>query len=295
MTQIYEKWRELSVNPLDIPLKNIVLKEIVSYPPAQNDVVECVCDFANKDIHAFLKYERSRMADFASEIKILQRLNKDKYDLVPRILEDGMYNSKRYMVLSKLEGERLSDILKVGLDKEIKYQYLLNYGKELANIHSFSLKNIGIAKQRIINDYPKEKDYKNIPDYLKQYITYLKDNLPEKDLNTFIHGDFHYANILWDNLNISGILDWEYSGIGFKEQDIAWACILRPTQKFMDSIEDLDYFLKGYKNTGTFDETSFYWCLLNGYLHFYLMNLDNKRYINILKKLMNEVKLRLNI
>ena len=39
--------------------------------------------------------------------------------------------------------------------------------------------------------------------------------------------------ILWNNKKISAVLDWELSGIGNKEFDIAWAIINRPSQKFL--------------------------------------------------------------
>lgn len=83
---------------------------------------------------------------------------------------------------------------------------------------------------------------------------------------------------MWQNRQIIGVVDFEYSGLGFKEQDIAWACILRPNQKFMNNIIDIKEFLKGYLNNGTFNSKSLKWCLINGYLHFYLMNESNKEY-----------------
>ena len=52
---------------------------------------------------------------------------------------------------------------------------------------------------------------------------YLVNNRPNEINKCFCHGDFHYANILWDNDHISAILDFELSGIGSKEFDTAWA------------------------------------------------------------------------
>ena len=69
-----------------------------------------------------------------------------------------------------------------------------------------------IAKQRIINDIVPNDRYPERDDYIKKTINYLKNNRPNFIFNTFIHGDFHYANILWENNNISGVLDFEYSG-----------------------------------------------------------------------------------
>ena len=52
------------------------------------------------------------------------------------------------------------------------------------------------AKQRSINDLPKEEKYQNDSNIII-YINYLKENKPLIKFDTFIHGDFHYANILW--------------------------------------------------------------------------------------------------
>ena len=61
-------------------------------------------------------------------------------------------------------------------------------------------------------------NYKYMDEFLKPYLIYLQENNIQKDGSTFIHGDFHYANVLWKQNDISGVLDWEYSGRGFKEQ-----------------------------------------------------------------------------
>ena len=47
---IYKKWRELSLDPFKIKFNNIILKEIISYPYAGNDVIECICSYKGKNI-----------------------------------------------------------------------------------------------------------------------------------------------------------------------------------------------------------------------------------------------------
>jgi len=287
MTIIYEKWRDLDIDPLDIPFKTLKIKKIISYPPAQNDVIECLCDYNKKDINVVIKVERSKMAEFEVEINHLKEL--ENLRNIPNLIEYGKYNNKNYIVLEKVDGERLSDIFKTNINDKEKYNYLYNYGKELANIHNIKIKNGYNAKIRVINDYPKLENYNNIPAELEKYINFLKENNCLKNNDTFIHGDFHYANILWDNFKPTGLLDWEYSGYGFKEQDIAWACILRPTQYFMDNLIDIQNFLKGYLEIGEFNNEYFRWCLINGYCHFYLLNLNDENYKEKLLFLIKEV------
>lgn len=287
MSIIYEKWRDLDIDPYEIPFKDIKIKKIISYPPAQNDVIECICDLNGEEVTTVIKMERSKMAEFEVEVNHLIKLK--ELNNVPNVIEYGIYNNKKYIVLQKVEGERLSDILKTNITEEEKKKYLNIYGKELAKIHNLKINDVNDAKQRIINEYPKEEIYKGIPEELKSYVNYLKENDIEKDKNTFIHGDFHYANILWDNFEPTGLLDWEYSGNGFKEQDIAWALILRPTQYFMDNISDIKELLKGYSQIGKYNKDYLKWCLINGYCHFYLMNMNNKTYKEKLLFLIKEV------
>jgi aminoglycoside phosphotransferase (APT) family kinase protein len=280
----YKKYRELEIEPNQINFKNIKVLEILNYMPAGNDVIECEILFNGCIIPAIIKVERSKMADFKSEINNLNILNNNLlYNKLPIIYEYGEINNKMYLVLEKMKGNRLSYILKK--NQKYKNLYLEKYGEELGIIHQIDISNFPIAKQRIINDIPKSENYNIKDSKITDYLKYLNENKPEINYDTFIHGDFHYANILWLNHNISAVIDWEYSGKGFKEQDIAWALILRNGQLFMDNINDIHAFLEGYKKTNTYDDKNLKWCIINGYLHFYLMNNDVKYKNKILKLL----------
>lgn len=289
MTRIQEKWRESLIDVNSIAFKNIKIEKIISYPPAGNDVFECVGKFNNESLIFILKSERGKFADFSNEIKILP-IVAQKFP-VPKILESGKINELTYIVLSKIDGEKLSDIFKDDSNAD-KDRYLFTYGQTLAEIHKLKI-NWSSAKVRDINTYPNAKSevYKDLNEWESNLIQTLKKTKPKKmDLNTFIHGDFHYGNILWDDYKITGILDWEYSGMGFKEQDIAWTLILRPGQQFMNNVYDVKAFLKGYESVNTYNDKNLYWCLINGMAHFYLMNRSgNLDYLNTLKRQINKL------
>lgn len=289
--KIYEKWRDLNIDPQNINFKKIKIRKQISFPHCGNDVIECECEINNSSIiNAFVKIERSTRAAFETEVNHLKILvDNNYYKKIPKVIEDGNIEDKKYIVLKKVNGSRLSDIFLEINDQELKNNYLVKYGKELATIHNISNKLFMEAKQRSINDYPSKEKYKKFDATISKYIDYLIENKPKINYNTFIHGDFHYGNILWKNKNISGVLDWEYSGKGFKEQDIAWACILRSTQRFMDNISDVKYFLEGYNSIGSFDKEKLKWCLINGYCHFYLMNKEEKDYRKKIRKLLLEI------
>ena len=280
---IYKKYRELTIDLFSIQYKNIKLKKIISYPPAGNDVVEAIADIKNKEENVYIKFERSKMANFETEYKHLKLLS--DINIFPKVIEFGSVNDKKYIILEKIEGDRLSDIFKQ--DRKDKETYLKEYGKTLSQIHNIQNRGFDKAFQRPINEVPK--NYKNSDEFSGKIIKYLEENKIKKDNKTFIHGDFHYANVLFKNQKVNGIIDLEYSGLGFKEQDIAWALILRPGQKFMDNIDDINLFLEGYRSKSNFEYDKFKWCYINGSIHFYLMNYENEEYKQKIRNLIEKV------
>lgn len=280
---IYKKYRELTIDLFSIQYRNMKLKKIISYPPAGNDVVEAIVDIKNKEENVYIKFERSKMANFETEYKHLKLLS--DINIFPKVIEFGSVNDKKYIILEKIEGNRLSDIFKQ--DKKDKEAYLKEYGKTLSQIHNIKNRGFDKAFQRPINEVPK--NYKNSDEFSEKIIKYLEENKIEKDNKTFIHGDFHYANVLFKNKKVNGIIDLEYSGLGFKEQDIAWALILRPGQKFMDNIDDINLFLDGYRSKNNFEYDKFKWCYINGSIHFYLMNYENEEYKQKIRNLIEKI------
>ena len=277
----YKKFRNLKVDIYDIKFKKIKIKKILNFMPAGNDVIEILSE---DNQNYFVKIERSEVADFNAEYNNILKLKKVNYSKVPEIVEFIDIANLKCLVLKKIEGKRLNDIV----NQNNKDYYLYNLGMELAIIHSIDSKTFNTSRQRVVNDIPYDGLYCKVDRKVQKYVNFLVDNDYDKNLNTFIHGDFHYANVLWKNKKISGILDWEYSGLGHKEQDIAWSLIVRPNQKFLNSIEDIFIFLRGYKQYGNYDGDKLKWCLINGYLHFYLMN-DDSEYKKLLIQLMNTV------
>ncbi len=265
------KWRETVIDPHKIKFKNnLILEQVLSYPHAGNDVFECVGKLNNQEKKFFLKTQRNEKSNISNESMILPLLEKHNLP-IPTILDSGMINDMAYVVTNALEGDKLSIILENFDSKQFEsIKYMKEYGRMLAYIHSLKIR-CPQAKQRKINDIPDTEKLNEFPE-LKKIFLWLENNKPKFNYDTFIHGDFHYANILWKDYKITAILDWEYSGLGFKEQDIAWALILRPSQKFLNTIIEIKEFLKGYKELGKYDKNKLVWCLINGYTHFFLIN-----------------------
>lgn len=279
----YKKWRDLEINPKDINTKLGKITKIINYYPAGNDVIECVIENNNEKRNVVLKIERSRVSDFVQEKENINMLQKNKYyEKVPKVLDLVKHKNKNCLFLEKRTGNKLSEIFKK--DNSKKEEYLYKYGKELAIIHKIPKDLFKNSYQRDINSIVKTEIKE-----LQPYVRYLSKNYIEANKDTFIHGDFHYGNILWDKGKVSTVLDFEYSGKGFKEQDIAWATVLRPGQKFMDNVNDIKVFLSGYKEELSFNFNNYLWCLINCYCHFYNMNSNNKEYCAKILELLEQI------
>ena len=71
---------------------------IVSYPYAGNDVIECEGVINDKEENMFIKIERSKVSDLENEVYVLNTLyNNNYYTKIPKVYEYGSYNNKKYI------------------------------------------------------------------------------------------------------------------------------------------------------------------------------------------------------
>jgi len=263
-----DKWRE-TIDPFSLPYTNFILLEVLGYPHAGNDVFYAKGIYEKKEVFVFIKVERQDKANIRNEIETLHQLNLLS---TPKVIDYDEH--KTFMVSIAIDGERLSTIVGENLKSE-SLEYMEEYGELLAMFHSVKGDFKPVVDRKFIHIQPKEYFEKLHISFLYDYLTI---NLPEKVNTCFCHGDFHYANILWKNHHISGILDFELSGIGNKEFDIAWAIIRRPGQKFLNTEEEVRLFLKGYSKIGTyvFQNVIYYMALI--YQYFYQIGNDDQEY-----------------
>lgn len=158
--------------------------------------------------------------------------------------------------------------------------YLLKQANVLSQYHNLHTRNIPV----------KDRTFFHIPDKahcnkhsLNDVRHFLVANAPAKTNCCFVHGDFHYANMLWENGNISCVLDFELSGIGIREFDMAWSIVIRPGQAFANSRNDVQTFLSGYENQYCFASFCFYYTQIA--IHFY--SLGDANYQQNVRKLID--------
>jgi len=260
-----QKWRE-TIDPFSLTFSAFQLQEILGYPHAGNDVFYVAGIYDGDLCHAFLKVERQTGADVENEIHILKTL---PFDLKPSILEYSLA-APRYILTREAQGERLSVMLGDN-EQHQSLQYLEHYGFTLARLHRIDY-DCQPVKHRRFFDIP-DTDFLE-KNGLQAVEAFLCKNKPISASNCFVHGDFHYANILWEGKHIAAILDYELSGYGIREFDMAWAVFLRPGQKFLDTPEEVNCFLRGYTKLLNYSPDAFWYYYVMIAVRFYPMG-DN--------------------
>jgi len=262
-----KKWRE-TIDPFSIKFKKFKLEKVLGYPHARNDVFYVKGDFDGKMVFAFLKCPKVQEAGIEKEVYFLK---KQAIVNAPKLLEYA--DDFSYVLTKRVTGKRLSQI--VGDDEEKSLEYLEEFGKKLAQLHALEI-DCEKAEERKFFSLPSVEFCKE--NGLEEFRRFLEKRKPNKINYCFCHGDMHYANVLWRGKKISGILDFELSGYGNKEFDIAWAIFRRPGQKFMKTKKEIDLFLKGYKQKGNCDESVVKFYIAQCYMHFYKIGSKDEEY-----------------
>lgn len=273
-----QKWRE-TIDPFSLPFKRFKLKEVLGYPAAGNDVffVKGIAD--GIECEAFIKSARQEGADIRREIAVIGKLKPILKSVIPNILDSG----ENFSVTAKMDGDRLSTI--VGANEALQsMEYLADYGHTLAKLHSIK-GEFDPVKDRKFFHIPDEAFFREIKDGELSYVRdYLIESAPAEQNLCFCHGDFHYANVLFHRGKLSAILDFELSGIGNREFDIAWAIILRPGQRFMKTEKEIECFLNGYASSGEFDEKAVRYYMVLIYLYFYRIGRNDTEYAHFIEE-----------
>ncbi|MBE5768195.1 MAG: aminoglycoside phosphotransferase family protein [Clostridiales bacterium] len=263
-----EKWRE-TIDPFALHFHTFSLTEVLGYPHAGNDVFQVKGVLGGAETAAYIKVARRKDAAIENEVALLRQL---KSPVIPRLL-DCDFGKHPYSVTSEMPGMRLSHILG-GNENMDSLSYMEEYGAALAKIHAIKPDAQPVMDRKFFH-VPSDEvlDRLNLG-FLKKYFA----NSPTETFTVFCHGDFHYANLLWENHHISAILDFELAGYGNRDYDIAWAIIRRPGQRFMKTKEEHDLFLKGYASQGPFNEANIRYYMAQIYVYFMDANEEDTEY-----------------
>ena len=272
-----DKWRD-TIDPFALPYHAFKPLEILGYPHAGNDVFHVRGLYNGSQINAYIKVARQKGADIGNEMSILSQLFSET---VPSVIDYSLEGTP-FLVTQELPGERLSTI--VGENHGLEsLSYMAEYGAALAKIHGMSIRAEPVKDRKFFHA-PSDALLESLK------LEHLKGLFPTDVTVTspcFCHGDFHYANILWENHHISGILDFELSGYGCKEFDIAWAVFRRPGQKFLKTEAELQKFLKGYRQFGECDAEAVKAYMAQCYVYFLSFCGDDAEYCAYVREWLN--------
>lgn len=264
-----EKWRE-TVDPFSLPYKHFDLKRILGYPHAGNDVFHAEGIYRGETVRAYIKAARQNGANIENEVLILSQLDSP---IFPKVIDFG-FDGVPFSATLELTGERLSTIVGDNADMR-SMRFLAEYGRSLAELHSMKINEAKPVADRRFFHAPSAELLSKLG--LSSLQT-LFENEPANASKCFCHGDFHYANILWQNGHIGGILDFELSGIGDRDFDIAWAIFRRPGQRFMKTEDEISEFLRGYSELGEFDEVAVRRFMAQCYIYFLEFSTEDEEY-----------------
>jgi len=185
---------------------------------------------------------RSRVQEFA-----LIKAAHDAGMTVPEPLwldESGTVIGKPFTILRRLSGVaeprlvlgRLSDLAESGEVEEPGEVLARRLGQELARLHQvtpaqapaglgfLSAPGNDLMRQRIA-DYRRWLD--RLPEaqpVLEWALNWIEDRAPAVERITLCHRDFRLGNIMIEDSELRGILDFEFAGWSDPDEDLGWFC-----------------------------------------------------------------------
>ena len=279
MTLHPAKWRE-TCDPFSLDYHGFQLTEILGYPHARNDVfhVRGVCE--GQEVTAYIKAARQKESAIDRDVSLLVQLDAP---IFPKVLDAGR-EPVAFSVTQARPGARLSVILGEN-EGMASLAYMEEYGAALAQMHQLTPTAPPQADRRFYHRPPKELLDKLNLSHLDTYFS----RPPAPGATVFCHGDFHYANLLWEDQHISAILDFELSGYGNRDFDIAWAMFRRPGQRFLKTPEEQRLFLQGYARHGEFDAHAVQYYMAQSYVYFLEFSDDDPEYCASVRAWLSEI------
>lgn len=217
---------------------------------------------------------------------------------VPKVYafeEDESVLGGEFFVMEKLEGKSYVPWSREGrlffAEASKSKNITEDFVRYLADLHTFNYKSLDLKLPLKEIDSEKYLDEK-IKDLEERYSAYkfyddpiitdtfewLKQNKPKPIELAIIHNDYRTGNLLFQDNQITGILDWEAVEIGDPRMDLAYVCV-KPNR--MDSplvcyLLEREWFLNTYRQKAKIeftDEEIFYFEVFHQ-LRFYLISLS---------------------
>jgi len=269
------KFRDLVAEPQDVVFSKIKVDKVLEYFHARNDVIHCI---GQDNQHYVVKFARQTDSNFKNEISIIQAIAKYRWLNIPKIIEHGLHRSIEYVVFAYVQGFRISQ--RIDVYRQNSKLFCNTFGRNIGMIHTIKGNFEKVAFRKFHSLAENESEDIN----LKSINSWLAENQPKIVKECFVHGDHHYANILWSEKGIKATLDWELAGIGNKEYDIAWSVVVRPEQQFFLTEYEETEILNGYQEVNTFDFSEYQYYKVLVMSHFYQYRNESAEFNNWLSR-----------
>ncbi len=240
------------------------LESAVDIGAETNSVYRCKGMQGVSRVRGYLKVSDRGNTALINEAAVLAHL-RDGDVPVPGVLASGD-GEIPFLFVAELPGTTLLDVIdprRERYEPTKVLEHLRAFGEMLGVIHSLPIAWPGQLRQRLEHLIGEE----SVQDVrFRDPVRWLRANEPSSRKLEFVHGDYNTANVLVDGGVVSGVVDWEFAGVGWREFDLAWA--LRARICFLNSQEERSAILSGYQSTASYDAAQLKWCEVLNYLHF---------------------------
>ncbi len=229
-----------------------------------NDVYFCRARFEGRATAVYVKAAKRARHFLGNERAVLDALRGSAIP-VPRVLWYAE-TPRAVLVQEALPGRMVWDHIdprREGYDPEKAPEYLRAYGNCLGAIHALPLPWDSQKRSRLAG-LIGEEDVRE--ERFEQIVSWLRKHAPTQGEPVFVHGDLNTASVLFQGGAVSGVVDWEFAGTGWREYDLAW--VLRARRTFLKTPAEREAILAGYRERASYDESALRWCEALNTLHF---------------------------
>ncbi len=229
-----------------------------------NDVFRCTGEYRKHPLTAFVKANKHAKLSLNNEADILRKLERTGVP-VPEVIWYGGEDND-VLVIKAVPGEMIWEYIdprRKHFDRDKVLPYLRAYGECLATIHNLDIPWPEQKRPRLYGLLGEEEVSE---ERFRELVSWLRANADITPGRVFSHGDFNTGSVLFHDDAITGVIDWEFAGTGWREYELAWA--LRARLDFLNTETERQALLEGYRQRTDFNEEALRWCEVLNYLHF---------------------------
>ncbi|WP_321931847.1 phosphotransferase [Paraburkholderia guartelaensis] len=229
------------------------------------------------------------------EARVMKALGRTGFP-VPTIYaecHDASVIGSEFFIMELVKGRIFWSSTFEGVENEDRHLYMEEMNTVLARLHKVDYISLGLHDygreggfvSRTIDrwaiQYQKDSADAGTEETMDRVIPWLKENLPERDETSIIHGDFRVDNLIFhpEEPRVLAVLDWELSTLGDPVADFAYnAMLYRLPSDILGGIAEFDLKALGLPNESEYVD---HYCIDTGRTE--IPNLDYYVVFNMFK------------